>query len=116
MLALAYHLPQLLSFSLICQEVPSYLDLDRLKLVILQDPDLHQVAEDKRLAVIQSLYVATGCDYVSFFNCIGKVKFMKWFLQHAFFVSAEVGSLSDGVENGFCRSFGWWVWPTTGDM
>ena len=37
---------------------------------------------------IQTIFVATGCDYISFFSGIGKATFLRYFYQHAEFISS----------------------------
>ena len=44
---------------------------------------------------IQTLFVCTGCDYVSFFSGIGKASFFKTFFEKATFISNDsMGHLS----------------------
>lgn len=45
------------------------------------DPDLAAVEADNRLALLQALFIATGCDYTSFAG-IGKATFMRITFQH----------------------------------
>lgn len=40
-----------------------YLDLTALATCIQQDPDLQHITQDKRVKVMQYIYVATGCEY-----------------------------------------------------
>ena len=54
--------------------------------------------------VFQTLFVATGCDYISFSSGIGKATFLHYFLQHAEFITSgrdnAPGTLADvGLEN-----------------
>ena len=57
---------------------------------------------------MQTLYIVTGCDYVSFFKGIGKLYFMQIFFKYARFISSGLdvpGTLSDIADdtngNGF---------------
>ena len=65
------------------------------------DPDIVNVAAATHTQVMQTLFVVTGCDYISFFNGIGKATFLKYFFQHSDFISGDLqytcGSLSDTV-------------------
>ena len=76
-----------------------YLHLTALISALHRDPDLsatdHSIIPD----IMQTLYVVTGCDYISFFSEIGKTSFMCNFYQYAPFISggedAMPGKLSD---------------------
>jgi hypothetical protein len=52
------------------------------------DLDLADVPECSRPQVLQSIYVSTGCDYVSYFAGIGKCSFLSTFYQYAGFIAA----------------------------
>lgn len=51
------------------------------------DPDLATIPSEMRAQALQTLYVATGCDYVSYFAGIGKVSFLSTFYQYAAFIA-----------------------------
>lgn len=74
------------------------LSLKNMIVAIQNDPDLATVTEATRLKVIQALFVVTGCDYVSFFSGMGKATFLRYFFQHAEFITGYtqymMGSLS----------------------
>ena len=47
---------------------------------------------------MQTLYVVTGCDYLSFFSGLGKTTLIKCFVQHAEFIASGtdyLGRFSD---------------------
>ena len=73
--------------------------LKKLIAALSSDPDLANVASATHSTVLQTLFVVTGCDYISFFNGVGKARFLQYFFQHAEFITGEVqytnGSLSD---------------------
>ena len=46
---------------------PKLLDLNALLLAITRDPDLSGIPPSGKPQALQTLYVCTGCDYVSFF-------------------------------------------------
>ena len=51
------------------------------------DPDLHSIPPTHRGKILQVLYIATGCDFTSFFVGIGKATFLKAFFQYAQFIT-----------------------------
>ena len=71
------------------------LSLKNMIVAIQNDPDLATVTEATRLKVIQALFVVTGCDCVSFFSGMGKATFLRYFFQHAEYITGYTkGSLS----------------------
>ena len=73
--------------------------MKRLTAALSNDPDLASVAAATHTKVVQTLFVVTGCDYISFFSGMGKATFLRYFFQHAEFITGESqytqGSLSD---------------------
>ena len=65
------------------------LDLCLLADVLKRDPNLSHIADGDVAQIIQTLFVATGCDYVSFFSGIGKNFFYHVFLSNAMFIMAD---------------------------
>ena len=62
------------------------------------DPDLEHLDPGILPHVFQTLYVASGCDYISFFSQVGKATFLRYFFQYSSFISAEnehPGTLAD---------------------
>ena len=55
-----------------------------------RDPDLVHITEEHIPRVMQTLFVATGCDYVSFFSGIGKTFFLKVFFEYAKFIAVDL--------------------------
>ena len=51
------------------------------------DPDLANVSQNILPHVIQTLYVVSGCDYISFFSEVGKATFLRYFFQHTSFIT-----------------------------
>ena len=68
-----------------------YLHVEKLRSVLNRDPDLAVVPENTRLKLLQALFIATGCDYVSFAG-LGKATFMKIAFQHCSFINADSDS------------------------
>ena len=62
------------------------LDLCLLADILKRDPNLSHIADGDVAQIIQTLFVATGCDYVSFFSGIGKNFF---FFSNAMFIMAD---------------------------
>ena len=54
-----------------------YLHLTALITVLQNDPDLAEIDQHNITHIFQSLYIASGSDYTSFFSGIGKSTFMK---------------------------------------
>ena len=66
-----------------------YVHMNNMLTALATDPDLSEIHAEARPQVIQSIYVATGCDYTSFFHGLGKVTFLATFFQHAAFISGR---------------------------
>lgn len=67
------------------------------------DPDLAALPSHVIPQVLQTLYVTSGCDYISFFSGIGKATFLRYFYSYANFItsnSSADGALSDVLLNG----------------
>lgn len=56
------------------------LHLHRLIDAMTCDPDMTHIPRTQVTAVIQAIFVSTGCEYVSFFSGIGKANFFQGFL------------------------------------
>lgn len=69
------------------KESQRYLHLKSFLEALLCDPDLAQVPQPQRASILQSAYIATGCDYISFFKNIGKCFFLKVLFQYAKFIT-----------------------------
>ena len=74
-----------------------FLDLTALSLALQNDPDLSGLEPHSLPQIMQTLFVCTGCDYVSFIKGMGKATFLRYFFQYASFISGpnSQGSLSD---------------------
>ena len=80
------------------------LDLTRFVETLKGDPDLATLSDTTIPQTLQTLFVVTGCDYVSFFSGVGKSSFSKsFFFQYANFVTGSkgVGTLCDHTKEGF---------------
>lgn len=62
------------------------MDLTLLADALKRDPHLVHISENNILWMVQLLYVATGCDYVSFFSGISKAYFFQIFFENAVFI------------------------------
>lgn len=70
-----------------------YLDLNKLCSALTDDPDLAAVPPTLRPQLMQSLFICTGCDYISFFVGLGKATFLSVAFQHSEFVNANTPEL-----------------------
>ena len=78
-----------------------YLSLKKLTMSLQEDPDLSSVPGEILPKVLQTLFISTGCDYVSYFAGFGKKStFLKVFFQHASFISG----VSQGTLASTCGS------------
>ena len=67
------------------------------------DPDLADIPIAQRPQAFQTLYITSGCDYISFFKGIGKLFFMQVFYKQAAFISSGLnvpGTLGDIQPDG----------------
>lgn len=75
------------------------LNLTNLVDAMRRDPDLAAINPTILPQVLQTLYVVSGCDYISFFRGIGKATFLRYFCQHAPFITGclpnTVGTLAE---------------------
>ena len=84
-----------------------YINLSHMPTCLENDPDLAGFSAEALLQILQTLYVVTGCDYVSFFKGIGKQTFLKQFFRYADFITGGnlPGSLADTDPTLRDRSF-----------
>ena len=67
---------------------------------ISTDPDLSSIPVADRAKILQVLYVATGCDFTSFFVGIGKAAFLnKGFFRFSKFISGQCTNQSGTLTN-----------------
>ena len=74
-----------------------FVNLSALHKALSEDPDLSGIDIQNVAHILQTLYVSTGCDYISFFSGNGKSTFLRYFFQHASFITGAnaQGSLAD---------------------
>ncbi|CAH1790882.1 unnamed protein product, partial [Owenia fusiformis] len=81
----------------------TYISISNLRKNILTDVNLHSLNKQILPKVFQSIFIATGCDYVSSFKKISKTKVFSIFYQYATFIissSEYLGSLHQtGVDD-----------------
>lgn len=70
-----------------------YLNMNMLAAMINRDPDLAMINEEHRCAVLQACYVASGCDFTSFFAGVGKATFFTALFKYTSFVCLGPGFL-----------------------
>ena len=73
-----------------------YLDVNALNSALRNDPDLSSINPTTLPNILQTLYATSGCDYISFFSRIGKASFLRYFYQHAAFITAGKDSTTPG--------------------
>ena len=66
-----------------------FLHLSSLVTAFKNDPDLARIRHEILPQIFQTIYVATGCDYTSFFSEIGKATFLRYLYQYAAFITGE---------------------------
>ena len=57
------------------------LHMRQLIIALSNDPDLASVETTLLPKILQTLFVVTGCDYISFFSGIGKARFLRYFFM-----------------------------------
>ena len=93
------------------REGSKFLQLEHLLQALYADPDLHAIPIQLRPQSLQSLYVCTGCDHVSFFRGMGKVSFLSTFFQYAAFIASgveapgSIGEVTLDSDDPACLSF-----------
>lgn len=55
------------------------------------DPDLAHIDQTILPQILQTIYITTGCDSISFFSKIGKATFFRYFFQYASFITSGEG-------------------------
>ena len=68
-------------------EKAKYVHMTNMITAINNDANMSEITPALRPQILQSIYVATGCDYTSFFNGLGKVTFLATFFQYAAFIA-----------------------------
>jgi 5'-3' exonuclease len=82
-----------------CEE--EYVDMRELKHHIRNDAALVWLEEDGVYRIMQTLFVVSGCDYVSYIHGFGKKTVLQIFFQHADFITGSIGEGNlDDVANG----------------
>ena len=84
-----------------------FLNLNALLTAISGDYALNSIPEELQLQSLQTLYVCTGCDYISFFHGIRKASFLSTFYRFASFINDETlcGSLGQVTADPASPSF-----------
>ena len=71
-------------------DITKYLHLNMLKKAVEDDGDLGYLANPHDICkIIQTLFIASGCDFVSYFVRLGKRKFYDVLFQYAGFISGD---------------------------
>ena len=62
------------------------LDMQALISAFNNDPELAHIPSTSLPSVMQTLFVCTGCDFISFFNGLGKASFLSTMLEYSKFI------------------------------
>jgi hypothetical protein len=80
------------------------LDMQALISAFHNDPELAHIPSMLQASVMQALFVCTGCDFISFFNGLGKASFLATLFEYCKFICANneqlPGTLCDANSNG----------------
>ena len=64
-----------------------YFHLQEFLSATANDPQLAPLPPQDTPKIFQTLYISTGCDYISFFSGLGKASFLQTFFLHSGFIS-----------------------------
>ena len=77
------------------------LDIQALNSAFKNDPDLAVIPRLSVAPVMQVLFVCTGCDFVSFFNGLGKASFLYDYCSFICSDSDQVPEILSNIDQGF---------------
>ena len=60
------------------------------------DPDMAEVDSELLPKIMPTIYISTGCDYVSF-SYLGKSTFLKYFFQYSSFITSSKNASTPGM-------------------
>ena len=66
-----------------------YININNLKVALMKDLDLSNPPQDQLTVILQTLFICTGCDYISYFKFIGKATILNTSFQLASFISGR---------------------------
>ena len=78
------------------QEV-KIINLSKFALTLKNDPDMVGISCELVPKIMQTIYIATGCNYISFFNNLGKSTFLKYFFEYSSFITAGTNINTPGM-------------------
>jgi hypothetical protein len=67
-----------------------YIDINALMVALDTDPDLQELPLQLRPIMLQTGYLLSGCDYISYWHGLGKITFLKTLLRHSGFINAPM--------------------------
>ena len=96
---LSLHIPKeiILQLNVPHSQDKKFLNFNNLILALKRDPDLSTLPKDQLSCILQTLYVCTGCDFVSYFRTLGKAGMLQVFFQYSQFICGG-GSLSNNAD------------------
>ena len=63
-------------------------------MALVRDPDLSTLPDENLGAIMQTLFISTGCDYISYFKLLGKATILNNFQYSQFITGRDMtGSL-----------------------
>ena len=83
-----------------------YLDMQALIKAFTDDPDLAPIPSSLAPAVIQMLFVCTGCDFMSFFNGLGKASFLATLFEYSELICSNSSQIPGTLANTDPNSHG----------
>ena len=78
----------------------SFISVNSLSSSFTTDPDLQCIPENLKPLTAQVTFIATGCDYVSFFRSLGKTFFFSTLCRYASFITGN--NAAEGVPGMLC--------------
>ena len=68
-----------------------YININNFKIALQKDPDLSNLPQGNELCqILQTLFICTGCDYISYLKFIGKATVLNNFFQYASFICGHI--------------------------
>ena len=66
------------------------ININNLQIALQKDPDLSNLPQGREFCkILQTLFISTGCDYISYFKFIGKATILNNFFQYASFICGD---------------------------
>jgi len=66
-----------------------YININNLQTAMMKDFDLRSTPQNDLGLVLQTLFICSGCDYISYFRSMGKATVLNCFFQYASFICGQ---------------------------